>query len=309
MTSGPRGWLPAYLLLALIWGGSFYFIKLGLDWLTPAGVAATRLALGLATMLLISALSSTRLPPRSAWIPLFVAALLMTSVPWLLFGIGEQHISSALAGIINGATPLMTLVAILVAFPEEKPTRRRMVGLAIGFTGVLIVMGIWQGLGSSTWIGIGACTAAIACYGVSFPYARRHLTGGATAAVLTPISLATGLMIMGTIQAVPVTLIAGYSHAPVTWPPLLGLLALGCLGSGFAYVLNFRVIRRSDATTASTVTYLTPLVAVLAGGVLLGEHLSWNQPVGGVLVVLGAAIAQGLVVRRSPAHPAAVRSG
>ncbi len=291
----PRSWLPSYGVLALIWGGSFYFIKLGLESLTPAGVAVSRLALGLTTMLVISAVTRTPLPPRTAWRPLFVAALAMTSVPWLLFAYGEQHITSALAGIINGATPLMTLVAILLAFPEERPTRQRILGLGIGFSGVLVVMGIWQGMASGTWLGVLACTLAICCYGFSFPYVRRHLSGGARATSLAPIALATGLMIMGTVQAVPMVLVAGYRHAPIGLPSVLGMLALGCLGSGIAYVLNFRVISRSDATTASTVTYLTPLVAVIAGALLLGEHVTWNQPVGGLLVVLGAAVAQGLI--------------
>jgi drug/metabolite transporter (DMT)-like permease len=299
VTAPPRSWLPAYLLLALIWGGSFYFIKLGLLSLTPAGVALSRLALGLATMLVISAATRTSLPPRSSWPPLFVAALAMTSVPWMLFGYGEQHISSALAGIINGATPLMTLVAILLAFPEERPTPQRVTGLVVGFSGVLLVMGVWQGLGGGTWLGIGACVLAISCYGFSFPYVRRHLTGGESATTLRPITLATGLMIMGTLQAIPVVAATGYSHDTVGVPTVLGMLALGCLGSGIAYILNFHVISRSDATTASTVTYLTPLVAVLAGAMLLDERITWNEPVGGVLVVAGAAIAQGLVRPRS----------
>ena len=162
MTSSPRGWLPAYLVLALIWGGSFYFIKLGLLALTPAGVALSRLALGLVTMLVISAVTRTALPSRRSWVPLFVAAALMTSVPWLLFAFGEERISSALAGSINGATPLMTLVAILLVFPEERPTRQRVVGLVVGFAGVLVVMGVWQGLGVGTWLGIGMANLAAA---------------------------------------------------------------------------------------------------------------------------------------------------
>jgi drug/metabolite transporter (DMT)-like permease len=299
VTSSPRGWLPAYLVLALIWGGSFYFIKLGLLALTPAGVALSRLALGLVTMLAISAVTRTPLPARRSWAPLFIAAVLMTSVPWLLFAFGEERISSALAGIINGATPLMTLVAILLVFPEERPTRQRVLGLVVGFAGVLVVMGVWQGLAGGTWLGIAACTVAVACYGFSFPYVRRHLAGGPDASALAPVTLATGLMVMGTLQAVPMVAVTGFSHAPIGMPTVLGMIALGCLGSGLAYILNFRVIRRSDATTASTVTYLTPLVAVIAGAVLLDEHVSWNQPAGGVLIVLGAATAQGLLRRRT----------
>lgn len=308
MTLPSRAWLPSYLLLALIWGGSFYFIKLGLQSLTPAGVALSRLVLGLATLLIIGLATKTRLPPRAVWLRLFIAAALMTSVPWMLFAYAEQHISSALAGIINGATPLMTLVAILLIFPEERPTRQRMLGLGIGFIGVLIVMGIWQGLGAGTWLGIGACVAAITCYGCSFPYVRRHLAGGPTAVSLAPIALATGLLTMGTIQTAPVVAITGFSTAPIGLPTVLGMLALGCLGSGLAYILNFRVIGRSDATTASTVTYLTPLIAVIAGAALLDEHISWNQPVGGVLIVVGAATAQGMLARRGGRTWARMRS-
>ena len=292
-------WLPAYLLLAVIWGGSFYFIKLGLVSLTPAGVVLSRLALGLATMLVVSAVTRTPLPRREVWWPLFVAALVVTSVPWLLFGYGEQHISSALAGIINGVTPLTTLVVILLFFREEKPTRRRMVGLGVGFTGLLVVMGVWQGMATGSWLGVGACALAVTLYGFSWPYMRRHLTGGPRASTLSPIALATGLMAMGTLQALPMVAVGGYAHAAIGPSTVLGMLALGCLGSGLAYVLNFRVVSRSDATTASTVTYLTPLVAVVAGALLLDEEITWNQPLGGLLIVLGAATAQGLVGRRT----------
>ncbi len=300
-----RRWLPAYLALAAIWGCSFLFIKVGLDSLTPAGVALSRLALGLVTMLVISAISRTRLPHRSTWIPLFAAAALMTSVPWTLFAFGEERVSSALAGVINGATPLMTLVAILLAFPEERPTRERIVGLGIGFLGVVVVLGPWEASEGGTWIGIAACVVAITCYGISFPYVRRRLVGGSRAIPLPPIAFATGLMLMGTVQAVPIAAVTGVTTAPVTVNVVLAMVALGCLGSGIAYILNFRVITASDATTASTVTYLTPLVAVIVGAVVLGEHVTWNQPAGGVLVVLGAAVAQGLVTRRRRARAAA----
>lgn len=91
----------------------------------------------------------------------------MTSGGWVMFAFSEQYISSALAGIMNGATPLMTLVVVLLAFPEERPTPQRIVGLAVGFGGVLIVVGVWQGFGASTWLGIGACILAVIGYGIS----------------------------------------------------------------------------------------------------------------------------------------------
>ena len=293
MTAAPRRWLPWYLVLALIWGNSFVFIKVGLESLTPAGVVLSRLFLGMVTMLVISLVMRSPLPPRRYWRSLFIAAVLMTSGGWVLFAFSEQYISSALAGIINGATPLMTLLVVLLAFPEERPTPQRIVGLAVGFGGVLVVVGVWQGLGAATWLGIGACLLAVTGYGISYPYVRRHLATGSSA--LGPMTFATGLMIMGTLQIAPVAAVTGFAHDPLTPRVVLAMMALGILGSGIAYILNYVVIHRSDATTASTVTYVITLVAVVSGALLLDEHTSWNQPLGGALVVLGAAIAQGLV--------------
>lgn len=298
-----RRWLPAYLVLAGIWGCSFLFIKVGLEALTPAGVALSRLALGAATMLVVSLVTRTAFPARRLWAKLFVAAALMTSLPWLLFGVGEERVSSALAGVINGATPLMTLTAILLAFPEERPTRERVVGLGIGFVGVLVVVGPWQAGLAASWVGVAACILAITCYGISFPFVRRHLAVDRDGRALDPVGLATGLMVIGTLQAVPFAVVTGAITGPIS-PGVVGaMLGLGCLGSGIAFILNFHVISASDATTASTVTYLTPLVAVVVGAVVLGEQVTWNQPVGGLFVVAGAAVAQGLVGRsRSPAR-------
>ena len=295
-------WLPAYLALAGIWGCSFLFIKLGLESFTPTGVAFTRIAFGAVTLLVISAITRTALPPRWSWKYVFIASLLWVSVPWMLFGFGQQYVTSALAGIINGATPLMTLLAILIAFPEEKPTMRRIAGLALGFLGILIVVGVWQGFSDNSGIGVLALVAAIACYGTAFPFARRYLSGTGDRPAVPPISLATGLMLFGLIVTGPVVLFTGITDTAagtsVELSSVLALAALGIFGSGIAYVLSFYVVQKSDATTSSTVTYLTPLVAVIVGAIVLGEHITWNEPIGGVLVVLGAAIAQGLIPRR-----------
>ena len=293
--SATSRWLPSYLLLALIWGGSFAFMKIGLESLTPVGVSLGRIVLGAITLLIISAITRTALPPRRTWKRLFIYGALVSTIPWTMFAISETHISSALAGIINGATPLMTLIAILLVFPEERPNRQRIIGLTIGFVGVLVVVGVWQGLGGGTLIGIGACIIAITCYGFSYPYGRRHLSGGPLASDLTPLALATGVLVMGTIQTAPIALVTGVMIAPIQTSTVIAMLALGCLGSGIAYILNFQVLGRADATTASTVTYIPPLIAVMIGALFLDEHITWNQPVGGVLLIVGAATAQGIL--------------
>ena len=284
-----------YISLALIWGLSFYFIKVGLEMFTPAGVAFGRIAFGAVTLLIVSLVTKTPLPPRWAWKYIFIVSLLWVSIPSMLYAYGETLVSSALAGIINAATPLMTLLAILIAFPEEKPTRRRITGLFIGFLGILIVVGVWSMGGENDPIGIAALLAAVACYGIAFPFARRYLNGPTAREQVNPIGLAMAMMIWGLIITTPVVAVTGVVDSEFQLLPLITIALLGVLGSGLASVLNFKVVAASDATTASTVTYFTPLVAVLAGALLLNENITWNQPVGAVLVVIGAAIAQGVI--------------
>jgi drug/metabolite transporter (DMT)-like permease len=280
---------------------------IGLEAFTPVGIAFTRIVFGAATLVILSLVTKTPLPPKWAWKYLFIVSLLWGSVPWILFAYAETRVSSSLAGIINGATPLMTLLAILLVFPEEKPTRQRILGLFVGFIGVLVVIGIWDtgkaenGAGIDL-IGVGAIILAISCYGFAFPYARRYLTGPTVREPLAPISLATGILLLGLVITGPIVIFTGITNAEMTAGPLLAMMALGVLGSGFAYALNFKVVTEADATTASTVTYITPVVAVIVGAILLNEHITWNQPVGALLVVLGAATAQGLIRRRTTTH-------
>ena len=288
--------MPFYLIPALIWGCSLLFIEVGLESFTGAGVVFTRIAFGAMALIIISLVTRTPILPRWSWKYVFVASMLWASIPWMLFSFGQQYVTSALAGIINGTTPLMTLVAIMIAFREEKPTRQRIVGLLVGFVGMVIVVGLWnlvQSEKSSSLLGVGALLLAFCCYGTAFPFARRYLSGTCEHAAPNPTALATG----------PVVAVTGLSRdGSVSSQSFWSLVALGALGSGIAYVLNFVVVQRSDATTASTVTYLTPLVAIIVGALVLGERVTWNEPIGGVLVVVGAAIAQGLLRRVRPAR-------
>jgi drug/metabolite transporter (DMT)-like permease len=126
-------WHATFVLLSAIWGCSFWWIKLGLEMLAPVQVAFVRLAVGAAALAIVAFLTGTRVPRSlSTWRHLLVVALLMNSIPFTLFAVGETHISSILAGIINAMTPLTTLAVILLAFPEEHPTAERVVGLLVG---------------------------------------------------------------------------------------------------------------------------------------------------------------------------------
>ena len=290
-------WHAMFVLLGAIWGCSFLFMKLGLQSLTPVQVAFGRLAIGALVLLVVTRATGTSLPRRrSTWRHLAVVALLFCSIPFTLFAYGETQVSSILAGIINAVTPLAVLAVALVAFPEEQPTRERIAGLLVGFAGVLVVIGVWNGLGAGELAGVLACAGAVMCYGVAFPYTRRHLAGSGE----TPIALATGQVLLGALFLAPVLALTaatggGGIVTPVAPGTILGMLALGALGSGLAYVLNTRIVMAAGGTVASSVTYITPLFAVVAGYLILGEPVAWYQPVGGAIVLLGVAISQGFV--------------
>lgn len=289
-------WQVSFLVLAGIWGCSFWWIKLGLRAFTPVQVAFVRLVLGTLTLMTIARILRVALP-RSAqtWRHLAVVALLLNSVPFSLFAFGQTRVTSILAGIINAVTPLATMIVTLAAFPEERPTRDRLIGIGIGFAGVLVVLGVWERLPTGELVGIAACLAAVTCYGFAFPYARRHLAG----TVDTPLALATGQVLLGAAFLLPVVamqaLAGGGSIDPITSPVVFGMLALGALGSGIAYVLNYAVIAAAGGSVASTVTYLTPVFAVIVGTAFLDEHLTWHHIVGGLIVLVGVAIVQGRI--------------
>lgn len=301
-----RSWVPSFLALAMFWGCSFAFIRVGLRALSPVQVVFWRLLLGLSALALISAVSRTALP-RSArtWAHLAVLALLLNAAPFTLFAIGQQTVSSVLAGIINAVTPLATLLVVLIALPQEKPTRQRVAGLLLGFVGILIVLGVWRGFPGGELSGIAACLLAVGCYGLAFPYSRRYLTGLPEG----PIALATGQVACASVLMLPLLLITGVApEHHVTRQVVGAMLALGVLGSGLAYVLNFQIVAAAGATTASSVTYLTPLVAALVGISLLDEHVTWNQPVGALVVLAGVALAQSRL-HRPPGTPGDAAAG
>jgi len=291
-------WQVWFVLLGAIWGCSFWWIKLGLRAMSPVDVAFARLLAGALTLLIISAATHNALPRRvRTWAHLFVVAVLLNSAPFTLFSYGETHVSAVLAGLINAFTPLATLIVVLFILRQEQVSTAITGGLAIGLAGVVVLIGVWNGFGASQWLGIGACLGAVICYGFGFSYARGHLGSLPE----SPVALATGQVILGTLQMAPFALAFGHvsSHRP--WSSLLALAALGVLGTGVAYIMNFHLVKNAPASVVSSVTYLTPIFAVVVGVAFLGESLTWNEPVGALLILLGAAVAQGRVRRRGDA--------
>ncbi|HEU4346979.1 MAG TPA: DMT family transporter [Actinoplanes sp.] len=293
----PGSWLPSYLVLAAIWGTSFLFIKVGVSELHPLWLTFGRVLAGAVTLLAVLAALRDRLPRDPVlWGHLTVVATLGVALPFTLFGFGEQRVSSVLAGIWNAATPLVALPLAVLAFRTEKMTVRRAAGIAIGFAGVVVVLGVWRGVGGSQLTGQLMCFAAAMCYAVAIPYQKKFVAGRAGSGV----SLAAAQLLLALAElAVFAPLLAGAPPAPASLSlrVVLCVLALGALGTGVAFVLNLRVIRVAGASTSSSVTYLMPVVATVVGVVVLREHLVWNQPLGALIVLAGVAVSQGALSR------------
>ena len=287
--SPKNSWIVPYLALGFVWGCSFIFIKLGLDFLTPFGVAFGRCALGAATLLAWAKYKKISLPKSGKlWAHLWVVSLMLNVIPGVLFALAETEVTSILAGIINAVTPLMTLIAIMVVTRDEKPKFYQVLGIGVGFIGVLTVLGAWQGLGDNPLWAILVLLAAVTCYGFSFPYSRRFVIPHK----LPSESIAAAQVTTGALTLLPFFLFDGIARDEYRPGPVFAMLALGVFGSGFAYIWNFKIMAIAGSAIASSVTYITPIVAVIVGVVFLQESLFWYEPVGALIVLLGAAIGQ-----------------
>jgi drug/metabolite transporter (DMT)-like permease len=278
------------LILALIWGWSFVFIKVAVRGMTPVTVSFTRVFLGMLVLIVLLRRRGLSLPhDRATWRHVTLMAILYNALPFTLLAWGEQHITSALASVLNAATPLFAGAIGALAFEERLPAEG-IVGLVLGFAGVAVAAGVGASdLTSSSRAGAVAAVLAALCYGISFHYFARHLTR------IDPIVATSGQLIAGSLLLFPFAVFTTVTGPGLHLTPgrVLSITLLGVFGTGLAYVINYRSIAELGGTRASIVTYLVPIVAVVVGVVVLDEHLSARLPIGGVLVALGAALVQG----------------
>jgi drug/metabolite transporter (DMT)-like permease len=283
-----------YTVAGLIWGGSFLFVEYALTALTPIGVAFWRTTFGALAMLIAILIFRSKLPTSfDVWRKMTIAGMLMSSVPFTLFAFAQTYVTSALASILNAVTPIATVIVMLIAFRSEKLMPHVVVGLVVGLFGVLIVLGVWQGFGDNEPLAILALLLAVTCYGIGTPYIRKYIA---------PLKLSTEVSVFGqigtaAITLLPIYLLSGeYFTSVPTLPAIASVVAIGALGSGVAYLLYYKVLDVVGSAIASSVTYITPIIAVILGVLILNEDLHWYEPVGGLIIILGAAISQGSIL-------------
>ncbi|GAB3145516.1 DMT family transporter [Microbacterium neimengense] len=286
-----------FVLTGIIWGSSFLFMKVALGGLSPAQVAWSRLVLGAVTLGIFVAVRRETLPRRLVvWMHMFVLALSFCVVPFLLFSWAQQHVTSGLASIYNATTPIMTAVMAWAVFRVEKLRIVQIAGILIGILGVMVIIAPWQGLTpDQSLIAQFAILGATACYGFSLAYMRRFTSdSGMSPLVFSFLNIGIAAVIM-----LALTPLIALTPVRLDAAIVICLVLLGCLGTGVAYIWNQNVLRAWGPTRASTVTYITPVVGVVLGAVVLGETVSWNEPVGALVVFLGILLAQDRLRRRA----------
>jgi len=284
-----RRHLIMLLALAAIWGSSFMFIEIALRDLAPSTLILLRMASGaLALAVYIAATGRNLSLLRPLVWPLALLGLANTAVPFFLIAWGQQYIDSGLASIFNASAPLFTALFAIAYDRSQRATGLRLVGILVGFTGVVLLVGFELAGGERAVLGGLAVVAASACYGIGGLYAGRRFAG------LPPSLVAFGALLWSTVFVLPFGVAQASSFG---WEATLSVLYLGVAATGVAYLLYFGLIAGAGASKAVLVTYLVPSLALVYGAVFLDEQVTALALAGLVLVLAGVALGTGTVKR------------
>jgi drug/metabolite transporter (DMT)-like permease len=286
-------WLRDFLALAAIWGASFLFMRLAVVDFGPMPTAALRVGIGALVLLPILLWRGQGQILRQHWRGLWISGMLSAGLPASLYAFALVHISTGLSSILNASVPMFAAVVAWL-WLRERLDRWRGMGLALGFAGVVVLawdqVGLRDGGVMVLWAVL-ACLASCLAYGLGATYTRQYLGH------LPPLAIATGSQ-LGAFAGLALP-------AALTWPAQrpstsawLALLAVGVVCTGLAFLLFYRLIARSSPARTVTVTYLIPLFAVFYGVLLLDEHVTPAMVAGGLVILLGTALASGLLKPR-----------
>jgi drug/metabolite transporter (DMT)-like permease len=272
-----------FLAVAGIWGSSFLFIDIGLDALPPGVITLMRVGLGaLALAALPLPRQHTKIRPEDR-VRLVTLSVVWVAVPFTLFPIAEQHISSAVAGLLNGGTPIFAAIFAMVLL--RQPTRgAQLLGIAVGFVGVVFVSLPSIGEGSSEAFGVVLVVFATVCYGFAVtlagPMQQRYGS----------VNLMAKVLALATIWTAPYGL---WQVSDASWEigPVLAVAVLGVIGTGIAFALMGTLVGRVGSTRASFITYLIPVVALVLGVVFRGDEVFVLELIGVAFVIGGAMLA------------------
>lgn len=277
----PKHW-TAFIILGIIWSASFLWIKIALVEIGPNTLVAWRVLFGL-LFAGGAVLVQRKAWPRdwAGWSPFFVLGMTSVAIPFFLITWGELSIDSAVAAILNATVPLFTVVIAHQFLHDDKMTVQRVIGLFVGFIGVVVLLSedLTAGAHSST-LGQGAVILASLFYAVSSVYARKKTqsTPGLVRGAAPLVSATFVMWVIAPVLESPFKI----PQLPVTW---IAILWLGVLGSGLALILFYYLLHEIGPTRSGMVTYIFPLGGVILGVVFLDEHLSWQLALGALLII------------------------
>ncbi len=281
-----------FVSLALIWGSSFLFIAIGLDAFHPGLVTLLRVGLGAGFLALIPRTRQVKIE-REDRSKVTLISLIWVAIPFTLFPIAQQWIDSAVAGMLNGATPIFTAI-LATALLRSLPGPMQITGLLIGFAGILAIALPSAGTGTTAAVGVILVVVATVCYAVSLnmvtPLQQKYGS----------LPLMARILAVATVMVIPFGLI-GLGDSSFAWSSLLAVAAIGVLGTGLAFILMGTLAGSVGATRASFITYFIPVVALILGVVFRGEVISPVAVAGVFLVIIGALAASRRERRREPA--------
>jgi drug/metabolite transporter (DMT)-like permease len=297
--SKQRAWV-AFWVLALIWGSSFLFIRIGVEQLGPFQLVFIRTGIAAIGLNIVLVLRGKRLPVDWAGIrPLIVLGVVNTVVPFALITWGEQYIESGLASVLQGTAALFTLLIAHFVFADERITTRKIFGLVMGFLGVVILAsrstgeeGALTGNALLHLLGQLAIVAASFCYGLGGTYSRKVIQNR-----LEPIVVAAGTMTVAAIITGIITYAAPLLGGPqplayTALEPrvLMAVLMLGFLNTLIAYTMFYSIVQALGAARTSMVTYVVPVCGLTLGAIFLNEIVDFRLLLGAVLIIGGIGV-------------------
>ena len=297
---GVREWLML-VTLSILWGGSFFFVGVAVAELPPLTIVALRVGLAAMTLWVIVLIMGLS-PPKNleVWVAFLVMGLLNNVIPFSLIVWGQTHIPSGLASVLNATTPLFGVVVVGLLLSDERATVMKLMGVAIGFLGAVIMIGI-PSLGSAEQ---GNILPQIAILGAALSYAFASVFGRRFKAMgLKPIMIAAGQVTGSTILLAPVawyvdgslSLFGPDSPGVKVWA---SILTLAVFSTALAYILYFKILASSGATNILLVTLLVPVSAILLGLMFLNEMLEWIHLAGMVFIAIGLSAIDGRLWKR-----------
>ena len=276
------------ILLGFCWGPSFLFIKIAVREVTPCTLAAARIAIAALLLYIILRLQGNKFKPwRHLWHHFLILGACSSAIPFSLISYGERHISSGLAGLINGSTPVFTVLIAHFSTKDDKLTKKSILGTLCGLLGLGLIF--LPSLKKGQWgseLGILAVIVASLFYAIGMVYAKKYLHN------LPKLVAPTWQLIMASVLSIIVafTFERPLQNTSISWGALSSIIALSLIGTVFAFILYFQVLRIAGASYLSFSNLLFPLIAVILGAIFLKEKLTWNAYLGGLLVLSGLGI-------------------